>query len=65
MTEEEGEEVIKIARRHPSLELVFQPVSPLQKRDLRRCLSIFQKISEKFPARVRFIPQVHKFLSIL
>lgn len=65
MTEQEQEELLAIARRHPTLALVFQPVSPIQKRDMRRCLSIFEKFSAAFPDRVRFIPQMHKFLSIL
>lgn len=43
----------------------FQPVSPIRQRDMAVCLNIFQHFAEKFPHQVRFLPQIHKFLSIL
>ena len=65
MTDEEIEKLMMLFTRHPGLQVVLQPVSPVQRRDLRRCLAIFQLFSERFPRRVRLIPQTHKLLSIL
>ena len=65
MTDEEAWQLMMLCRKHADLPVVFQPVSPVQKRDLGRCFSIFQLFAEKFPKRVRLIPQTHKLLSIL
>lgn len=65
ITNEEIEHLMMLLHQYSSLPVVFQPVSPIQKRDIKRCLEIFWLFSQKFPDRVRFIPQTHKFLSIL
>lgn len=65
MTDDEIERVRMILNKYTDLSAVFQPVSPIQKRDMKRCLRIFELFSETFSSRVRLIPQIHKFLSIL
>lgn len=65
ITDEEMEHLMMLLHQHSFLPMVFQPVSPIQKRDMKRCLEVFWLFSKKFPNRVRFIPQTHKFLSIL
>lgn len=65
MTTEEKKELTRLLHAHPNLTAVFQPVSPLQKRDMPACLSLFNDFAQKFPERVRVIPQVHKFLGVL
>lgn len=65
MTIEEIEHVGELIGCYPTLTFIFQPVSPLQKRDMPKIFSIFQRFSAKTPNQVRLIPQVHKFLSIL
>ncbi|MBI2339519.1 MAG: 7-carboxy-7-deazaguanine synthase QueE [Deltaproteobacteria bacterium] len=65
MTDEEIERLMILFSKHPQLPVVFQPVSPVQRRDLKRCFALFQLFAERFPKRVRLIPQTHKLLSIL
>ncbi|MBI4412194.1 MAG: 7-carboxy-7-deazaguanine synthase QueE [Deltaproteobacteria bacterium] len=65
MTDDEIERLTIILQKHAGLVTVFQPVSPVQKRDLKVCLEIFGLFSEKFPGRVRLIPQTHKLMSLL
>ena len=65
MTSEEKKRVLDLLQKHENLTFVFQPVSPLQKRDLKKCLEIFSEFAHHDPHRVRLIPQVHKFLGIL
>lgn len=65
ITNDEIEHVMMLAQKHNVVNFIFQPVSPIQKTELKRCFEVFQIFSEKFPHRVRFIPQVHKFLGIL
>lgn len=65
MTNEESERVGDLIRRYPFLPFIFQPVSPVQKRDLAKIFKIFQRFSTQFPKQqIRLIPQVHKFLGI-
>ena len=66
MTESEILALEKMIAAHPEVKtFVFQPVSPLQKRDMGHCLSVFWQIAQKFPDKVRLIPQTHKFINIL
>ena len=65
MLEEEMEQVERLLQKFQTLLLIFQPVSPIQKRDLKKCFKIFERFSVKYPKRVRLIPQMHKFLSVL
>jgi len=44
---------------------IFQPVSPLQKRELGVCLNIYWQFAKKYPQKVRLIPQTHKILQVL
>lgn len=65
MTGEEMAALAALLEKFPKLEMIFQPVSPLQKRDMKKVLSLFESMAQKFPDRVRLIPQVHKFLSVM
>ncbi len=67
MTDEEVDHLKNLIDRFATelLAVVFQPVSPLAKRDLRKCLDIFDRFARMFPKTVRLIPQVHKFLQVL
>lgn len=66
MTEDEENHLHEILKTHPQISaLIFQPVSPLQKRDMKKCLEIYWRMASLFPQKVRLIPQVHKFLNIL
>lgn len=65
MTDEEKNHVGDILKKYPELIAIFQPVSPLQKRDIKQCLALFHFFAEKYPNQVRLIPQVHKFLGVL
>lgn len=65
ITDGEIEHLMMLLHRYSSLPVVFQPVSPIQKRDMKKCLEVFWLFSQKFPNRVRLIPQIHKFLAIL
>lgn len=65
MTKEEIERLRGLIQKYPALPFIFQPVSPLQKRDMPKIFSLFQKFSTLAPSQVRLIPQVHKFLQIL
>ncbi len=65
MTIEEIDRLGGFIQKYPALPFIFQPVSPLQKRDMSKIFSIFQKFSTLAPTQVRLIPQVHKFFSIL
>ncbi|MDO8518722.1 MAG: 7-carboxy-7-deazaguanine synthase QueE [Deltaproteobacteria bacterium] len=65
MIADEQNEILKLMRKHETVPFVFQPVSPLQKRDMKKCLEIFAQFSQAYPMRARLIPQVHKFLGIL
>lgn len=65
ITDEEINRLNDLLQSHSSLQAVFQPVSPVQKRDLKKCLAIFNQFAERFPRQVRLIPQTHKFLSVL
>ncbi|HBF12165.1 MAG TPA: hypothetical protein DDW49_02040 [Deltaproteobacteria bacterium] len=65
MTEEEKQNLIKILQKNPGLIMIFQPVSPLQKRDMKSCLDIFSFFSNRFPKQARLLPQMHKFLAVL
>lgn len=65
MLPDEVNQVLRLMKKHEELPFIFQPVSPLQKRDMKKCLEIFERFSETYPSRVRLLPQVHKFLGIL
>ncbi len=66
ITDSEIQSLEKMIKTHLEVKsFVFQPVSPLQKRDLGRCLALFWQFAQKFPERVRLIPQTHKFINIL
>lgn len=65
ISENELSDLSRLIKEFPHLIVFLQMVSPIQKRDLKRCLSIFQNLSQKHPNQIRFLPQVHKFLSVL
>lgn len=65
ITDDEIENLMSLLKKNPELTMFFQPVSPIQKRDLRTLLDVFQLFAERYATRVRFLPQMHKFLSIL
>lgn len=65
MTTVEMAELNRLMQKYRAVTFIFQPVSPIRKRDLSRCLEIFGFFSHFFPDRVRFIPQMHKFLRLL
>lgn len=64
ITADEIEQIIILMKEFPTATLVLQPVSPLQKRDMKNIFEIFQEFSQKLPAQARLIPQVHKFLGV-
>ncbi len=65
MNDQEINELKNLMETFPSLCFVFQPVSPLPRRDMKRIFAVFGRFSALFPKQVRLIPQTHKFLSIL
>lgn len=65
MTTEEIAALVALLKKFPKLEMIFQPVSPLQKRDMKKCLALFESMAQKFPERVRLIPQMHKSIGVL
>lgn len=65
ITEDEIENLFMLFNKNSNIPIFFQPVSPIQKRDLKSLFNVFQLFSERYPSRVRFLPQMHKFLSIL
>ena len=66
MTLEEKENLSQLIQKYPHLTFIFQPVSPLQKRDMKKVLEIFWGFVETHRnASLQLIPQVHKFLGVL
>ncbi len=65
MTGEEEGELSNILEKYPTLQMVFQPVSPLRSIDLKKALEMARAFSNRFGSRIRVIPQVHKYLSVM
>lgn len=64
-TFQEENELKELMEKFPKTTFIFQPVSPLRQRDLKKCFEIFQNFSSRFPNQVRLIPQTHKSLGVL
>ena len=64
MTLEEKENLSQLIQKYSHLTFIFQPVSPLQKRDMKKVLEIFWEFG-KISKQVQLIPQVHKFLGVM
>lgn len=65
ITADEINELRSLMKDYPKIEFIFQPVSPLQKRDMKKIFDIFDGFAREFASQARLIPQVHKFLSVL
>lgn len=65
LTPEEQDEIKRLMKKFPQVTFIFQPVSPLQKRDMKLLLKLFEAFVAEFPKQVRLVPQVHKFLGVL
>lgn len=64
ITADEISQIIFLMKEFPTVTLVLQPISPLQKRDMKKIFEIFQEFSNQLPTQTRLIPQVHKFLGV-
>ncbi|EKD41432.1 MAG: radical SAM protein [uncultured bacterium] len=66
ISDDEINKIYEILNAHPQImAAIFQPLSPIQKRDVKKCLEIYWRFASQFPQKVRLIPQMHKFLNVL
>lgn len=65
LLDEEIEQIMMLMNKHHQVSFIFQPVSPVQKRDMKKWMSLFSIFSQKYPNQVRLIPQMHKFLGLM
>jgi len=65
LADSEITEIKNLMKKFSGVSFIFQPVSPLQKRDVPKILNIFNSFASEFPKQVRLVPQVHKFLGVM